>query len=153
MEDTSTFLTVKEAMVRLGLSDKTILKYIKDNILEANMRNGKWAISLESVERLPRKLYGRNIEDIQNLLLTSMNKIVVDRRKYEELLQEIGRLRAKEELLWEYKSTKERLEQRVEELEAALKACREHVGWRTWKPVVRKARWGSSSKEKSEGNE
>ena len=153
MEQASEFLTVKEAVVRLGLSDKTILKYIKDNVLKAEMRNGKWAISVRSIESLPGKLYGRNYEEITRLLPIGLNKIIVDRRKYEDLLQEVGRLRAKEEALWEYKSEKERLEQRVADLEAELEACRKHREWSGWKPVVRKAKWGSSGsgREKSEG--
>ncbi len=65
MEESSEFLTIKEAIAKLNLSDKTILKYIRKNVLEAKMRNGKWAISLESIEKLPRKLYGRNMEEIR----------------------------------------------------------------------------------------
>lgn len=69
---------------------------------------------------------------------------MVDRKKYEGFLQEIGRLRAKEEQLWEYKHAKERLEQRVEELEAELEACKRRMERSTWKPVVRRAKWGPS---------
>jgi len=106
------YLTVREASLELGVSEKTVKKYIKNGILRAQMINGKWAIVVESLKELPRNLYGRIQEKI-----VPANKLLVDRNKYESLLKEVARLQAREELLWTFRQELEGMKRRIEALE------------------------------------
>jgi len=118
------YLTVKEASLELGVSEKTVKKYIKDGILRAQMINGKWAIAAESLQELPRNLYGR----IQEKVGIPANKLLVDRNKYESLLKEVARLQAREELLWSFRQELEEMKRRIETLEREVGKLKEKRG-------------------------
>lgn len=135
MDTEETYYTVKEAAAMLGVSVKTVHRYIKQGVLKAAMKNGRWAIPAERIEGLPRNLYGRKMDEIETVFPIPSNKILVDKATYEELLKELGRLQAKEELLWEYKTAREDLERRVKTLEGRLEELK---GRRFWKKKVSK---------------
>jgi len=118
------YLTVKEASLELGVSEKTVKKYIKDGILRAQMINGRWAIVAESLRELPRNLYGR----IQEKVGIPANKLLVDRNKYESLLKEVARLQAREELLWSFRQELEEMKRRIEALEREVGKLKEKRG-------------------------
>lgn len=118
------YLTVKEASLELGVSEKTVKKYIKDGILRAQMINGRWAILAESLRELPRNLYGR----IQEKVGIPANKLLVDRNKYESLLKEVARLQAREELLWSFRQELEEMKRRIEALEREVGKLKEKRG-------------------------
>ena len=118
------YLTVKEASLELGVSEKTVKKYIKDGILRAQMINGRWAIVAESLRELPRNLYGR----IQEKVGIPANKLLVDRNKYESLLKEVARLQAREELLWTFRQELEEMKRRIEALEREVGKLKEKRG-------------------------
>ena len=118
-------MTVREASEELGVSEKTVKKYIKNGILRAEMINGRWAISVESLGEVPRNLYGRNKEEIGKL---PSNKLVVDRNKYEALLKEVARLRAREELLSTFGQELEEVKRKIEILEGEVRQLREKRG-------------------------
>ena len=118
------YLTVKEASLELGVSEKTVKKYIKDGILRAQMINGRWAIAAESLRELPRNLYGR----IQEKVGIPANKLLVDRNKYESLLKEVARLQAREELLWSFRQELEEMKRRIEALEREVGKLKEKRG-------------------------
>ncbi len=120
--------TIKEASVALQMSTKTIYNYISNRMLDANKVNGRWIIDIESIRNLSSSKIRNNIEiigDISNLL---EKNIIVDREHYEGILRQIGKLKATEELLWEYKSAKEKLEYKVEELQNRLEEDRRSKG-------------------------
>lgn len=119
------YLTVKEASSELGVSEKTVKKYIKDGILRAQMINGKWAIVAESLQELPRNLYGRTQEKIGKI---PANKLLVDRNKYESLLKEVARLQAREEMLWTFRQELEEMKRRIEALEREVGKLKEKRG-------------------------
>ncbi|RKY63194.1 MAG: hypothetical protein DRQ08_10125 [Candidatus Latescibacterota bacterium] len=118
------YLTVKEASLELGVSEKTVKKYIKNGILRAQMINGRWAIVAESLRELPRNLYGR----IQEKVGIPANKLLVDRNKYESLLKEVARLQAREELLWSFRQELEEMKRRIEALEREVGKLKEKRG-------------------------
>jgi len=118
------YLTVKEASLELGVSEKTVKKYIKDGILRAQMINGRWAIAAESLRELPRNLYGK----IQEKVGIPANKLLVDRNKYESLLKEVARLQAREELLWSFRQELEEMKRRIEALEREVGKLKEKRG-------------------------
>ena len=118
------YLTVKEASLELGVSEKTVKKYIKNGILRAQMINGRWAIVAESLRELPRNLYGR----IQEKVGIPANKLLVDRNKYESLLKEVARLQAREELLWTFRQELEEMKRRIEALEREVGKLKEKRG-------------------------
>ncbi|HDI00738.1 MAG: hypothetical protein DRP94_03975 [Candidatus Latescibacterota bacterium] len=118
------YLTVKEASLELGVSEKTVKKYIKNGILRAQMINGRWAIAAESLRELPRNLYGR----IQEKVGIPANKLLVDRNKYESLLKEVARLQAREELLWSFRQELEEMKRRIEALEREVGKLKEKRG-------------------------
>jgi len=120
------YLTVKEASLELGVSEKTVKKYIKDGILRAQMINGRWAIVAESLRELPRNLYGKISEKIGREI--PANKLLVDRSKYESLLKEVARLQAREELLWTFRQELEEIKMRIEALEREVGRMKEKRG-------------------------
>jgi len=112
--------TIKEASVILQMSTKTIYNYIANKILDAVKVNGSWIIDIESIRKISSSRNRSNIEIIGNISNLLEKNVIVDREHYEEILREIGKLKATEELLWEYKSTKEKLEDKVEKLQNRL---------------------------------
>jgi len=140
MDINETYYTVKEAATVLGVSVKTVHRYIKQGVLKAVMKNGRWAIPEESVEGLPRNLYGQNIDKIRTEFSVPSDKILMDKAVYEDLLKELGRLRAKEELLWEYKTAQEELEHKVKTLESRLEELERRRFWKKKGPKKKEER-------------
>ena len=134
MDINETYYTVKEAGTVLGVSVKTVHRYIKQGVLKAVMKNGRWAIPEESIEGLPKNLYGRNIDKTEMVFPIPSDKILVDKAAYEDLLRELGRLRAKEELLWEYKTAQEELAGKVKTLERRLEELERRRFWKKKTP-------------------
>ena len=117
--------TVDEAMEELNLCRKSIYNYIERGTLSASKVNGKWMIQKESLKRLPRKKRRKAWEQER-----ATDRVSVDQTHYEELLKQAGKLRALEELVWEYKGTNEELERRVWNLEQELGQYRREGFWR-----------------------
>lgn len=129
------YFSVKEASLFLKCSTKTIYNYLKNGLLEAKKVNGEWAISAESLEMISKKEFGRSLEPSETLFeALHRGKILIEQSMYEELLKEVGRLRAIEALLVEYKKTNEELLQSVAELKKQLRVAEEqpHGLWKRW---------------------
>ena len=119
--------TVEEVMDELDLCRKSVYNYISRGALSASKVNGMWVIQGESVRRVPRRRGRRKKERSKAEDLA--DRFLVDRKDYEELLRQAGKLRAMEELVWEYKQASEELERRVRNLEQELETYRRKGFW------------------------
>jgi len=112
--------TIVQASNFLNVSTKTIHNYIKKGILKANKWNGMWFVENRSVMEINMKLNRSKIE-FKNPRRPPKGpqetSFWVDKGHYEELLRQVGQLRAAENLLIEYKSQNQRLLDRIKELE------------------------------------
>lgn len=112
--------TIVQASKFLSVSTKTIHNYIKKGILKANKWNGMWFVENGSIIEINMKLNRSKIElkDLRKLSKgPHETSFWVDKRHYEELLRQVGQLRAAENLLVEYKSQNQRLLDKIKELE------------------------------------
>ena len=126
-------LSIKEASLFLRCSTKTVYNYLQKGSLEAKKINGKWAIPVEKLESLSKKEFGKSLEPSEMLFeVLRQGNILIERGVYEEMLKELGRLRATEVLLVEYKKTNEELLHRVAELEEQLRSVKQKR-YRFWK--------------------
>jgi hypothetical protein len=123
-KNSKNLLSIKEAGLFLRCSTKTVYNYLQKGLLEAKKVNGKWAIPVEYLENLSKKEFGKSLEPSETLFeALRQGNILIERGAYEEMLKEIGRLRATEALLVEYKKTNEELLHRVAELEEQIRSA------------------------------
>ncbi len=138
MEDNETY-TVSQASDYLGLSSKTIRKYIYKGLLKANKWNGMWVIESGSVREVKRKISGTSTEHItlkKEVLKRNEKNYWVEKKHYDDLMLQIGQLRAAESLLVEYKEQIQELSGQIRELEREIGRLQKAEGgfwqWICW---------------------
>lgn len=115
--------TILQASRFLNVSTKTIHNYIKKSLLKASKWNGVWFIEHGSIMEVKMKINRSKMEfspTQKNLKEPYKTSFWVDKEHYEDLLKQVGQLRAAENLLVEYKSQNQQLLERVKELEREL---------------------------------
>ena len=88
MEENRTF-TVSQASDFLGLSSKTIRKYVYKGILNADKWNGMWVIDGGSLREVKRKLNGTTTESIAlktEALKRNEKNFWIEKKHYDELM-------------------------------------------------------------------
>lgn len=98
----SSWPTVGQAAKELGVSDKTVRRYIKSGRLTAESDKGKLRIDPNSIRTCPSK-------KLVHLDTPDDKMVPVNREHYEALLIRLGQLEATEKLLIEHKATSEQV--------------------------------------------
>ncbi len=90
-------LTIKQASLELGLSDKTIRRHIKNGLLVADKSTGKYLISEDSLRHFDQT----KVDTIPAMMtgFDPFKHVVIEREKWEGLLTRLGQLEEKTRLL------------------------------------------------------
>lgn len=121
--------TIKEASLALQVSTKTVRNYINKGLLQATKVHGRWIVDVESIRNISKNKIGKKMEIMADISTLFQGKFLIDEEHYEDLLKQVGRINAMEELLLEYKSAKESLEEKVKKLESEVESYAKG-GWR-----------------------
>jgi predicted DNA-binding transcriptional regulator YafY len=125
--DNERMVTVKVAAKALGVSIKTVHRYLDTGRL-TRIKDGQRAyIPAEEIRALRGELEGGG----KQLSMAGVQTITITVERYEALLMELGEARQKEQLLLEYHAEVKQKEARIAELEAAL-AQAKTPWWKRW---------------------
>ena len=128
--DPSKDFTISQASSFLGVSTRTVHKYIRKRLLRASKWNRVWLIENQSVmdtRALLDKIHGHSQHsesdpNEQGVRLSYSANLT--REKYDSLLKQAGQLREAESLLAEYRTENADLKKKVQVLEWELARLR-----------------------------
>jgi len=89
-------MTITEASRALGVSVRSVYRYINRGILQAKQYDGKTYVDLDSV---------RHCEITKSATKLSQFSVTVDRDQWQNALTRLGQLEAERQFLIEYKAT------------------------------------------------
>jgi hypothetical protein len=94
---TGHWLTIKETCLDLGVSEKTVRRYIGKGLLEAKKTEGKYFISEQSIRHFDQVKEGSLDINMSNFDPTK--HLVIERQEYQGLLVRLGQLEAENKFL------------------------------------------------------
>ncbi len=124
--ETDTRIGVEEAAHALGVSTKTIQRYLKSGLLTKIKANRRTYLQQSEVtELVKKKRHGQEGNLLKTELQTTAGDIVtVSRERYEGLLIELGQLRKEREYLMASEIKRQELETALKRAEAELAEAR-----------------------------
>ena len=146
MDNSEEKVTVKVAAKALGLSDKTIYRYIEKGVLSRIKEGRRIYIPVSEVRNL-RNGQGEKVSG--QVLDMRKEKMSITRKEYDSLLVELGELRERNKLLLEYKLNRDQaltakdgeiaeLKQELQKAEAEIERLKKPFFKRIVEQIVKK---------------
>ena len=141
MDTSEEKVTVKVAAKALGVSDKTVYRYIEKGMLSKVKEGRRVYIPMSEVRTL-RNRQGEKVSiQVLDTRKEEMSKVSITKKEYESLLLELGELRERNKLLLEHKLNRDQTliakDEEVTELREKLKESEIEIA-RLKKPLFKR---------------
>lgn len=142
-------VTVKVAANALGVSDKTIYRYIENSRLSKVKEGRRIYIPMSEVRALRSGQEEKVSGQVLDMRKDEMSKVSITKKEYQSLLVELGELRKRNKLLLEYKLNRDQaltakdeevaqLKQKFQEAESEIKRLKKPFFRRIVEHVTKK---------------